>query len=110
MQICPAILSRSWELHGRHWRLTELGAGSLRRLIRDHGTYWKRASLKEGFVILLAINILIIIVIGAIFFWVVDRFVRDGRLANLLKILIVLVCLGGILARVLPMLSAGSVM
>jgi len=70
----------------------------------------QRTLVKEGFVILLAINILIIIVIGAIFFWVVDRFVRDGRLANLLKILIVLVCLGAILVRVLPMLGAGSVM
>lgn len=60
--------------------------------------------------ILLVINILIIIVIGAILFWVVDRFVRDGRLGNLLKILIVLVCLAGILARLLPMLSGGTVM
>ncbi|MGH6881931.1 hypothetical protein [Hypericibacter sp.] len=60
--------------------------------------------------VLLAINILIIIVIGAIFFWVVDRFVRDGRLGNLLKILIVLVCLGAILVRVLPMLGAGAVL
>jgi hypothetical protein len=60
--------------------------------------------------VLLAINILIIIVIGAIFFWVVERFVRDGRLANLLKILIVLVCLGAILVRVLPKLGAGAVM
>ena len=60
--------------------------------------------------ILLAINILIIIVIGAILFWVVDRFVRDARLGNLLKILIVLVCLGGILARLLPMLGSGAVM
>jgi uncharacterized membrane protein YvlD (DUF360 family) len=61
-------------------------------------------------VILLAINILIIIVIGAIFFWVVDRFVRDGRLGHLLKILIVLVCLGAILARLLPMLGAGALL
>lgn len=60
--------------------------------------------------ILLVINILVIIVIGAILFWVVDRFVRDGRLGNLLKILIVLVCLGGILARVLPVIGGGAVM
>jgi uncharacterized membrane protein YvlD (DUF360 family) len=61
-------------------------------------------------VILLAINILIIIVIGAIFFWVVDRFVQDGRLGRLLKILIVLVCLGAVLARLLPFLGAGAML
>jgi hypothetical protein len=33
------------------------------------------------------INILIIIVAGAICFYLIDRFARDGRLANLLKIL-----------------------
>lgn len=60
--------------------------------------------------ILLAINILIIIVIGAIFFWVVDRFVQDGRLGRLLKILIVLVCLGAVLARLLPFLGAGAML
>ena len=38
--------------------------------------------------LLLLINILVIIVIGAILFYLIDRFVRDGRLANLLKILI----------------------
>jgi len=35
--------------------------------------------------LLLLINILVIIVIGAILFYLIDRFVRDGRLANLLK-------------------------
>ncbi len=60
--------------------------------------------------IMLAINILIIVVVGAIFFWVVDRFVREARLANLLKILIVLVCLGAILVRVLPMFGAGGIL
>ena len=55
-----------------------------------------------------AINVLIIIVVGAIFFWVVEKYVRDGRLANLLKVLIVLVCLGAILARVLPLLGGGA--
>jgi uncharacterized membrane protein YvlD (DUF360 family) len=60
--------------------------------------------------ILLAINILIIVVIGAIFFWVVDKFVGEARIAKLLKILIVLVCLGAILVRVLPMLGAGGLL
>lgn len=60
--------------------------------------------------ILIAINILIIVVIGAIFFWVVDKFVGEARIAKLLKILIVLVCLGAILVRVLPMLGAGGLL
>ena len=55
--------------------------------------------------LLLAINVLIIVVVGAILFWVVDKFVRDGRLAKLLKILVVLLCLGAILARVLPLVG-----
>jgi hypothetical protein len=36
-------------------------------------------------------------------FWVIEKFVNDGRLANLLKILVVLVCPGAILQRVLPL-------
>jgi len=60
--------------------------------------------------ILLAINILIIVVVGAILFWVIERFVRDGRLANLLKILVVLVCLGAILVRLLPALGVDTLM
>ena len=60
--------------------------------------------------ILLAINILIIVIIGAVFFWVVEKFVRDGRLAKLLKVLIILVCLGAILVRVLPMFGAGGLL
>jgi hypothetical protein len=35
--------------------------------------------------LLLLINILVIIVIGAILFYLIDRFVRDGRLANMLR-------------------------
>jgi hypothetical protein len=35
--------------------------------------------------LLLLINILIIIVVGAICFYLIDRFVRDGRLGNLLN-------------------------
>jgi hypothetical protein len=51
------------------------------------------------------INVLIIVVIGAICFYLIDRFVRDGRLANLLKILVVLVCVAAILQRLLPALG-----
>jgi hypothetical protein len=57
--------------------------------------------------IFVLINVLIIVVVGAILFWVIDRFVRDGRLANLLKLLVVLVCLAAILQRILPMLGVG---
>ena len=52
--------------------------------------------------LLVLINVLLIIVVGAILFYLIDRFVRDGRLANLLKILVALVCLAAILQRLLP--------
>ena len=53
--------------------------------------------------ILLLISVFNIIVVGAICFWAIDKFVNDRRLANLLKLLVVLICLGAILQRVLPM-------
>jgi hypothetical protein len=49
--------------------------------------------------LMLLINVLIIIVIGAICFYLIDRFVRDRRLGNLLKILVVLICIAEILRR-----------
>jgi hypothetical protein len=55
--------------------------------------------------ILVLINVLIIVVVGALIFYLIDRFVRDGRLANLLKILVVLICLAAILQRLLPALG-----
>ena len=36
-------------------------------------------------------------------FWAIEKFVNDARLANLLKILVVLICVGAILQRVLPL-------
>ena len=57
--------------------------------------------------ILVLIHVLITVVVGAILFWVIDRYVRDRRLSNLLKILVVLVCLAAILQRLLPMLGIG---
>jgi hypothetical protein len=54
--------------------------------------------------LLVLINIVIVIV-GAIVFYLIDKFVRDGRLANLLKILVALICLVAILQRLLPMLG-----
>ena len=50
------------------------------------------------------IAILSIVVVGAISFWAIERFVTDGRLALLLKLLVVLVCLGAIVHR-LPALT-----
>ena len=55
--------------------------------------------------IFVLINALIIVVVGALLFYLIDRFVRDGRLGNLLKILVVLICLAAILQRLLPALS-----
>jgi hypothetical protein len=49
------------------------------------------------------IAILITLIIGAICFWAIDRLVNDGRLANLLKLLVVLLCLASILRQVLPL-------
>jgi uncharacterized membrane protein YvlD (DUF360 family) len=57
--------------------------------------------------LLVLIHVLITCVVGAILFWAIDRFVRDGRLANLLKILVVLVCLAAILQRLLPLFGMG---
>ncbi len=51
------------------------------------------------------IGVLIVCIIGAICFWAIDKFIRDGRLAGLLKLLVVLVCLAAILQRVLPLLG-----
>jgi high-affinity K+ transport system ATPase subunit B len=63
----------------------------------------RRSTLQGIAMILVLISVLIIIVVGAICFWAIDRFAIDRRLANLLKLLVVLICLGAILQRVLPM-------
>jgi hypothetical protein len=49
------------------------------------------------------ISVLIIIVIGAICFWAIDKFARDRRLSQLLRLLVVLICLAAILQRILPL-------
>jgi uncharacterized membrane protein YwzB len=51
------------------------------------------------------IGILIIVVFGAICFWAIDKFATDRRLAQLLKLLVVLICAASILQRVLPLLG-----
>jgi hypothetical protein len=58
----------------------------------------------------LLINVLIIVVVGAICFYLIEKFVRDGRLANLLKILVVLICLLAVLQRLLPALGLSGVL
>lgn len=55
--------------------------------------------------IIILIDALVVVVIGAICFYLIDRFVRDGRLGNLLKILVALLCLATILQRLLPALG-----
>ena len=49
----------------------------------------------------LLIGILIIVVVGAICFWAIERLAPDAKLANLLKLLVVLVCLGAIVQRLM---------
>jgi hypothetical protein len=60
--------------------------------------------------LLLLINVLIIVVVGALCFYLIDRFVRDGRLANLLKILVALICVLAILQRLLPALGLSGLL
>jgi NhaP-type Na+/H+ or K+/H+ antiporter len=55
-------------------------------------------------VISVLIGVLIIVVVGAICFWAIDRFSPDAKLANLLKLLVVLVCLGAIAQRLLTLM------
>ena len=43
--------------------------------------------------------------IGAIVFWAIDKYVRDRRLSNLLKLLVILICLAAILPRLLPLIG-----
>jgi len=54
------------------------------------------------------IGILIVCVVGAICFWAIDKFARDARLANLLKLLVVLICLAAIIQRVLLLAGIGG--
>ena len=60
--------------------------------------------------LLLLLNVLIIVVVGALCFYLIDKFVRDGRLANLLKILVVLICVVAILQRLLPALGMSGLL
>jgi hypothetical protein len=53
------------------------------------------------------IYVLIILVVGAILFWIIHKFVWNLRLGVLLKILVVLLCLTAILERLYLMLGVG---
>jgi hypothetical protein len=55
--------------------------------------------------LIVLINAVIIVVIGVICFSLIDWFVRRKQLGNLLKILVVLICLAAIVQRVLPALG-----
>ena len=59
-------------------------------------------------VISLLIGILITLVVGAICFWAIDRFCNDARLAQLHKLLVVLLCLASIVNRLLPLIGYSS--
>jgi len=59
--------------------------------------------------LMVLINIVIVIIVGAILFYLIDKYVRDARLGNLLKILVGLICLAAILQRLLPMLGLGGI-
>jgi hypothetical protein len=50
------------------------------------------------------IAVLVIMVVGAVCFWAIDKFATDRRLSQLLRLLVVLICLGAILQRVLPLI------
>jgi hypothetical protein len=79
----------------------------IRRHLWAWGRYYCALDWRFGGTIMLLalINVLVIVVIGAICFYLIDRFVRDGRLGNLLKILVALLCLAAIVQRLLPILG-----
>ena len=47
----------------------------------------------------------ITIVIAAVVFWIIDKYVRDRRLSNLMKILVILICPAAIPQRVLSLIG-----
>lgn len=57
--------------------------------------------------IFLLLGILVTVLVGAICIYLIERFIRDRRLANLLKLLVIVLCLISILQRLLPALGLG---
>ena len=58
----------------------------------------------------LVIGILVTIVLGAIFVLGHRPICTDARLAQLLKLLVILICLGSIVNRLLPLLGYPSLL
>ena len=56
------------------------------------------------------IQVLIYVVVGALCFYLIDKFVRDRRLAQLLKILVALIVVLWILRMLLPTLGLGALL
>ena len=77
------------------------GLDILRGIRREQRSLTNGGSL----MLLVLINAVIIVVIGVICFSLIDWFVRRKQLGNLLKILVVLICLAAIVQRVLPALG-----
>jgi uncharacterized membrane protein required for colicin V production len=75
---------------------------------RAFGAILHRQPREVAAMLMVLINIVIVIVVGAILFYLIDKFVRDGRLANLLKILVALICLAAILQRLLPVIGVSG--
>ena len=54
------------------------------------------------------IYVLLVLVVGAALFWIIRNFVRNMRLANLLTILVVLLCLAVVLRQMLLLFGVGA--
>jgi len=44
------------------------------------------------------------VVVGAICFWAIEKFATDAKLAKFIKLLVLLVCLGAIVQRLMALL------
>jgi hypothetical protein len=93
----------------RKWRPFLVPDGQLSRAQQPGYAFWCDGLNYngKGWIAMLSalIGVLIIVVIGAICFWAIDKFATDRRLAQLLKLLVVLICIAAILQRVLPLLG-----
>jgi hypothetical protein len=47
----------------------------------------------------LVIGILMIVAIGALLFWIIEKFVTDAKLAMILRFIVILFCVGAIVQR-----------
>jgi hypothetical protein len=104
-QACYASAGRpkvAVELAGHAQFLPPILPVTINRKLPRHRSPSKTDS-KGAAMILALISVLTIVVVGAICFWAIDKFANDRRLANLLKLLVILICLGAILQRILPL-------